>query len=350
MEENEISVNNAGGGQSPSLNNKNRDFAIDIIRLFAIFLIILAHVSNVPEWLANIRRFDVPVMVFISGISFSYSKPIETKKDYFRYIWKRIKKLIFTAWIFITIYLLYMIILKFCGYEMDLSFKNILFSYTFLGGVGYVWILRILFCMAILAPLVKLLLDKFNNEWITILAAILLIGLNTGLVYVDGLYQIKYFTFLYETVFLPILGYLPIYMIGMRLRKFNFKQNLTLIISLAVLLTISILWLGFDLQAQKYPPHLGYITYGLLVGTCLYLILNKLNLKRNFVINWLSKESFLIYFIHTFAILTITTLNLNLNWALAYLIVLVFSIVVAIGISFAKEYISKIIDKRKLNN
>lgn len=346
MVDNEFTVNNAGwGGQNPTLNVKHKDFAIDIIRVFAIFLIILAHVSNVPDWLANIRRFDVPVMVFISGISFSYSKSIETKNDYFRYIWKRIKKLIFTAWIFITIYLLYMVILKLCGYEMNLSFKNILFSYTLIGGIGYVWILRILFCMAILAPLMKILLDRINNEWITILIAISLIIFNTILVYVDSLYQIKYFTFLYETVILPIIGYFSIYMIGIRLRKFNLMQDIVLISSLAVLFAISIFWLGFDLQSQKYPPNLGYITYGLLVGICLYLLLSKLNLKSNFIINWLSKESFLIYFIHTFAILTLTTFKFELNWFITYLIVLAFSIIVAICMTFIKGYTLKIIHK-----
>ena len=122
-------------------------------------------------------------------------------------------------------------------------------------------------------------------------------------------------------------------------------QDIVLISSLAVLFTISIFWLGFDLQSQKYPPNLGYITYGLLVGICLYLLLSKLNLKSNFSINWLSKESFLIYFIHTFAILTLTTFKFELNWLIAYLIVLASSIIIAICINFLKGYILKIIDK-----
>jgi fucose 4-O-acetylase-like acetyltransferase len=50
-----------------SLNN--RDLRIDILRVAGLLLIILAHVSP-PFLLFQFRTFDVPLMVFVSGLSY----------------------------------------------------------------------------------------------------------------------------------------------------------------------------------------------------------------------------------------------------------------------------------------
>lgn len=51
-----------------------RDLKIDILRTIGILLVILAHVK-LPELVRSIRSFDVVMLVFISGMSFAYSKP-----------------------------------------------------------------------------------------------------------------------------------------------------------------------------------------------------------------------------------------------------------------------------------
>lgn len=47
-----------------------RDLYIDFLRFIGISLIILAHVEA-PSGITQFRSFDVPLMVFVSGLSFS---------------------------------------------------------------------------------------------------------------------------------------------------------------------------------------------------------------------------------------------------------------------------------------
>lgn len=48
-----------------------RNTYIDFLRFIGLTLIILAHVKA-PVWITELRCFDVPLMVFVSGISFKF--------------------------------------------------------------------------------------------------------------------------------------------------------------------------------------------------------------------------------------------------------------------------------------
>lgn len=78
-----------------------RDKTIDIMRVIGIMLIILAHVSP-PEFLFQLRTFDVPMMIFISGMSYY----VASKKDVkiVPYVKSRFRRLVVPAWIFITLF------------------------------------------------------------------------------------------------------------------------------------------------------------------------------------------------------------------------------------------------------
>jgi len=79
----------------------NRDHTIDYLRAIGLYAIILAHIAS-PWALHQLRNFDVPLMVFISGISFSLSKT--SSGPYLKYAWSRIKRLLFPVWIFLTLF------------------------------------------------------------------------------------------------------------------------------------------------------------------------------------------------------------------------------------------------------
>lgn len=53
---------------------KERDLSIDLMRAIGLLCVILAHV-NPPATLMQIRCFDVPLMLFVSGLVFSGRKP-----------------------------------------------------------------------------------------------------------------------------------------------------------------------------------------------------------------------------------------------------------------------------------
>lgn len=79
-----------------------RDTTIAVMRAIGLMLIILAHVSP-PNILFQLRTFDVPMMLFVSGMSYF----IAAKKNVslVPYVISRFKRLVLPAWIFITIFL-----------------------------------------------------------------------------------------------------------------------------------------------------------------------------------------------------------------------------------------------------
>ena len=47
--------------------SKSRSISLDILKTLGILMIIIAH-SNAPDLVMQIRSFDVPLLVMISGI------------------------------------------------------------------------------------------------------------------------------------------------------------------------------------------------------------------------------------------------------------------------------------------
>src|ERR1700722_15415875 len=91
-------------------------------------------------------------MVLVSGAAFGMSYKYE---PYAHYFWKRVKRLLFPCWIFLTVYFLVLCIIKSMGHPMDLlNKKTVLSSYFLLSGVGYVWIIRVFLLVAAVAPFV----------------------------------------------------------------------------------------------------------------------------------------------------------------------------------------------------
>lgn len=72
-----------------------RDIKIDFIRFIGISLIILAHASP-PNWLFQLRNFDVPLMVVLSGYLYSM-KSKKSNQLNLQYIIKRFKRLVYNG-------------------------------------------------------------------------------------------------------------------------------------------------------------------------------------------------------------------------------------------------------------
>lgn len=85
----------------------SRDNKIDFIKFIGLSLIILAHVHP-PFVLFQIRCFDVPLMLFASGLAFS-GKSID---NYIKFVLPRTKRLICPLYVFLSVYFA---ILFICG-------------------------------------------------------------------------------------------------------------------------------------------------------------------------------------------------------------------------------------------
>lgn len=248
-----------------------RDTRIDFLRFTGLMMIILAHVYP-PPWLFQLRNFDVPLMVFISGLSYRLSVKDES---YGSYVWARVQRLVFPVWIFLTCYF---VLLAATAWPVDLpSLEKVWRSYALLDGIGYVWVIRIFLLVALLGPLVyrwHLAMPSHRHYLLSVLAAYLLYevvvwqaaGLPAGLTK-DLLQQVVFYAVPYALVFA----------LGLRIPDLSSKAVLALgllfVATYLAYLGYHQLALGNWLPTQKfkYPPTAYYLGFALMMAIGLYL-------------------------------------------------------------------------------
>lgn len=124
-----------------------RDISLDILRCIAIVSIILVHIDPKSILINQIRSFDVPLMVFLSGVSYALSNSVigRPKLAYSSYCIKRFKRLILPSWIFLLIYyILFHTAYFLYSSNAHILWLDMLHNFTFFTG-WYVWIIRVFF-------------------------------------------------------------------------------------------------------------------------------------------------------------------------------------------------------------
>ena len=317
---------------------EQRDYSVDLLRAFGLLLLILAHVDP-PNIIFQLRVMDVPLMVFISGISFSLStRSIRSLAEYRNYVVKRFKRLIIPAWIFIVIFLVVFGICELAGIgDEKFSIGLIARSFLLIDGIGYVWVIRVYFLMAIIAPAIKNVLLRLKLPF-RILTFICLALLQQLLVVYtkDAFGKLN---IIYQYVFLYVIGYGLIYWMGMIVNKLRRKQ----ILLLAMVFTGIFIVLGvssgqYSIQAAKYPPQLYYIAYGLAASLFLIFVSRTgtgYRLGKSKSVQFLSKYSLELYFAHVFGIALFTYHIINLpyeNFVIRYCVALCAALILTFGI------------------
>lgn len=149
-----------------TIMKKQRDFSIDILRFVGMIFIILCHVGP-PETLFNVRNFDVPMLVFASGLSFAAQDRdyLGSGRDYLGYIGKRLKRLLLPTWTFLIAYFVLFNLIGILMPDKGISFStgDYLLSFSLISGIGYVWIFRVYILMAIASPFLYAILKKYGS-------------------------------------------------------------------------------------------------------------------------------------------------------------------------------------------
>jgi hypothetical protein len=244
-------------------------------------MIILAHVGPLA-FVFQLRNFDVPLMVLVSGVSFSLSYKGET---YLGYLVKRIKRLVFPVWIFLSGYFLFMYI---TGYPFALPGMNtIVTSYLLLEGIGYVWIIRVFLLVAIIAPAIMAFHRRTASHarYFTLLALayatheILLRAVAPQF----GPLEAQVF----ENTVLYLIPYGTVFALGLRLPTLSRQNVLRLALgsfaAFALISTILFMLSGEPVptQAFKYPPSIYYLSYALGVSGVLWLFADTMLVSIN---------------------------------------------------------------------
>ena len=275
-----------------------RDEKIDLLRFVGLALIILAHVGA-PDWMWQLRNFDVPLIVLVSGLSFGLSY---TGDSYASYVWKRIKRLVFPTWLFLTAYFL---LLATTGFPITLSnAESIPRSYLLMS--GYSWIIRVFLLVALVAPALWHWhrQTRSHTRYLSLLGAVYL-----------GYEVLRYATIgsstgeIFESTVLYLIPYALVFAVGLRLPSLPRPR--------VVLLTVGAFGvcgaMGGALYAMsghfvftqefKYPPSLYYLSYALGMAGMVWLASDALVVKMKE--SWLfqpmlfvAQHSLWVYFWH----------------------------------------------------
>lgn len=126
-----------------------RDPAVDLLRFIGISMIFLAHIGP-PAALFQLRSFDVPLMIFVSGLSYSGRQVV----GYASFVRKRLGRLLIPLYLFLTVYFLVMWLLSECGVVEWFAARKVVGTYLLRlkPSINYVWIFRVFLIVMLLTP------------------------------------------------------------------------------------------------------------------------------------------------------------------------------------------------------
>lgn len=318
--------------------NTNRDFYIDFLRFLGLSLIILVHV-NCPDWLKQLRSFDVPLMVFVSGLSCTF----KGNSNVGQWLWKRTKRLVIPTYIFFSAYMLLLFVMDQFTDNSLIKLDEVIGTYFMLNNpsVGYIYIIRVfLLVMLCTPPLVSIIgkaqtkkVDRTIAIYITIL--ILFVSLELLVTYVN-INNEGFVAIFYSQCIIYAIAYSIPFLIGLSLKNLEEKHvkhasSLALIILIVSVIVYYVQnGLPFTLTpTYKYPPHAYYLIYGGCICTLLYCLRfikpvhNCVNRMRLPI--FIGQNTIWIYFWHILFLLFVGRIT-NL-WVAKFILVYTFSII-----------------------
>ena len=331
---------------------KSRDLYIDLLRFLGLSLIILAHINS-PMGLHQFRCFDVPLMLFVSGLTASSSRHYR----YVDYVTNRTKRLIIPVWMFLAAYLpiLYFVQFKFLP-EQYLTGEMIVRSFLLLdNSIGYVWIIRIFLIVMLATPFILKLNNRIENirlfVFVIVAAVFALEGIHLIGVQCD---KESVASFVVVDIIQYGIAYSIPFMLGVRCRNAEKKEQHKLLAFVIVVFTVSLVYYVFSYGLPiritpnfKTPPHSYYIIYGCFVSVILWQMKTKIS-------KWLTNKYFILLGQNTIWIylwhmpFALVSNRLSDSWVVRYIFVygtaiLIFmiqrSIVNKINSDFARKYL-----------
>lgn len=308
-----------------------RNIVVDSMRIIGLFLIILAHVSP-PEVIFQLRTFDVPMMVFISGMAYYCAGKSDIQ--IFPYVISRFKRLVFPVWAFLTLFFSAIFIFKISFFYDFLNLKTIATSILLLNGIGYVWIIRVFLIIAILSPLYVNLVREKSGIYATLISLLIILLSSAA-----ALWDInnKAISHLLIDIIIPTLTYGAIFILGYKCLGMK-KSEQTLTFGLFAFLFISMAAYeyfnkGIILGPQdfKYPPTLYYASYSIAMSYFTMHILKLLLRDKTelpYIFNFISSNTIWIYLWHIPVVEYFKKTNSLDNFTIKYLIALILSITI----------------------
>jgi peptidoglycan/LPS O-acetylase OafA/YrhL len=344
--------------------NRIRDVRFDILKATGLFCIILAHV-NPGKLILQLRNFDVPLMVIVSGALFYYSSS-NKHYSFWEYLKLRIIRLIAPVWFFLVFFFVSAYVISFLeGENYPFSLKKILGSFLLLDGIGYVWIVRVFILVAAIS-IFLLKLQRYLASDSRFLSAIFAFYILYELLFLILDLQVEGYPismFVLDKYLFYIIPYGCLFGLGITLPRMSRKTVLSFLIASLLLFLIFVVYYYYQTghfvptQHYKYPARIYYLSYGIFMSLLTFIVVSELcnihKIHKNYeflmrFIIFVSSASLWIYLWHIFFLqcqkLFIYRFQLSNNFLVSFLVVTFLSVAVTY---LQREVINKMIVKTK---
>lgn len=276
-----------------------RSFVFDLLRAAAICSILLAH-SGPPAFVAQLRNFDVVLVVLIGGAVCALAnerRPIEPVA----YMKKRALRLLAPTYVFLAGYFVLMEIVAPARFDAEIMLRTFLLA----DGIGYVWILRIFLIVALLAPWLLRLRDRVSPRAYFALLFCAYVADEAVYAMFERLPVTRASEWVEFTLFYAV-PYGAIFGLGLRWPRMSQTEAARWAVAafavwLAMLAVIDSLHASVRTWDYKYPPRAIYVWYGLAAGHAVYAMFLGADLGRGRaarVVEFVSAQSLWIYLWH----------------------------------------------------
>ena len=284
---------------------QKRDQRIDFLRFFGALVVMLAH-TEPPAWLFQLRNFGTPLLIVVSSLAVAVvfrDKPMQP----WPFLKRRLVKLTVPPWVFLTIFFgVAIAYAKLRGKAFPFSASEILTSYTFDSGIGYVWIFKVYLTIALLTPWLLRFKAGVSDKSTYFAILIAAYGMYEGL---NWLVQSDVHSALLLGLcdnMIVVLPYAILFAYGLQLDELADRQVAAIaVVALLIFATMAIVkfqQVGHFVATQpyKYPPTLYYLSYALFCVNTLYLLSKSALVERLPArpIAWLSSNLLWIYLWH----------------------------------------------------
>lgn len=300
---------------------KSRVKWLDVLKVIGLFCIILAHV-NPPSWLFQIRNFDVVLLMVLSSYLYFYlSKNKPQEEDSLRYLWKRVKRLVFPTYIFLAIFFLAAMLIS----PYPFSANQIVESFLLSDGIGYVWIVRIYLIIAVLLPIARRLFvkSKISSGGGCLILFCILIAVQEMCCSLNlfdfGIVGKDYVAYIIPCFAIIIWTWWAMHTNNRKLLLFSVVA--TLVYIAVTILIVCITGRFESTNSAKYPFRFYYLVYAFAASGWLMLIArNKKIITKiwNGVIGFISVHSFWIYLWHIPFVFLLNWKFSNLFWGIKW--------------------------------
>jgi peptidoglycan/LPS O-acetylase OafA/YrhL len=285
-------------------SDRQRDIRFDILKSIGLICIIYAHIGSEDNIFFHIRRFDVPLMVIISGALYYYSAS-KKQISFWSYLQKRLPRLIAPVWLFLSFFFISAYgVFNLLSQPYPFSQAKIFETFILSVGIGYVWIIRVFILVAIFSSLLISIYRYCKTEFR------FLSFLSVIYIFYELLFKVvprfnlhnQFIAGLINDYLFYLLPYGCLFGLGMTLPKL---KKSTILMIIGIFMAIFLGWAGYYYHIRghfisthefKYPARIYYISYGIFMSLLVSIKNNSL-IK---VIIFISSSSLWIYLWHIF--------------------------------------------------